>query len=82
MSKRRLLVQVIGLSFPFSTILKKLKRIIPIVTIIPIQILLIPNFNYLSLTLEKKIPTMTTERRLHDLTITTAGNEAYITALL
>jgi len=34
------------------------------------------------LTLEKKMPTIITERRLHDFTITTAGKDASITALL
>ena len=54
----------------------------PIVTTIPIHILLIPSFNSLSFTLEQKMPTKITESRLQDLTITTAGKEAVMTALL
>jgi hypothetical protein len=54
----------------------------PIVTVNPIQILLFPSFRSLSLTLEQKMPTSMTESRLQDLTMTTAGNDASITALL
>jgi|LakMenEpi03Aug12_release.lakeMendotaPanAssembly.Ray.scaffolds.fasta_scaffold877572_1 hypothetical protein len=54
----------------------------PIVTTIPIHILLLPSFSSLSFTLEQKIPTKITESRLQDLTITTAGKEAVMTALL
>lgn len=49
---------------------------------IPIMILLLFNLTLLSLTLEQKTPTMITLNRLQLLTITTAGNEAYTTAML
>jgi len=82
-SKRLPPYQVSCLSLPLSyVILKKLKNNMPIVTMIPIQILLFPNFSVLSLTLEKNMPTIMTERRLHDLIITTAGKDASMTALL
>lgn len=41
-----------------------------------------PSFSYLSLTREQKMPTRMTESRLQDLTMTTAGKEAVMTALL
>jgi len=52
----------------------------PTVTITPMTILLLPSFKDLSLTLEQKIAINITDSRLHDLTMTTAGKEAYITA--
>jgi hypothetical protein len=39
-------------------------------------------FKDFSLTLEQKTPTIITDKRPHDLTMITAGNEADITALL
>lgn len=48
----------------------------------PTQILSWPSFSDFYLTLEQKRATIMTERRLHDLTITTAGKEAACTALL
>ena len=48
----------------------------------PITNFLGVNLSLLSLTREKKTPTMITESRLQDLAIITAGKEAYITAWL
>jgi len=76
------LIKVKGLSAPPYESLKILNKIMPIVTTIPIHILLLPSFSSLSFTLEQKIPTKITESRLQDLTITTAGKEAVMTALL
>jgi len=54
----------------------------PTVTIPPMISLLWLNFRDLSLTLEQKTPTMMTDNSPHDLTIITAGKDAYIIALL
>jgi len=73
----------IGLSDSLSSFcLKKLKNRIPIVAKIPMKILSLVNFKFLSFTLEQNTPTMITESKLQDFAITTAGNDAYITASL
>ena len=81
-SNKKQLNKVIGLSDVPSWTLKKLNKIIPKVTVTPIHILLFPSLRSLSLTLEQKIPTSITDSKLHDLTITTAGKDASMTALL
>ena len=75
-------MKVKGLSAPPYESLNKLNKIMPIVTTIPIHILLLPSFSSLSFTLEQNIPTKITESKLQDLTITTAGKEAVMAALL
>ncbi len=55
--------------------LKKLKRMIPKVAIKPIRSFFLVSLSFESLTPEKKIPTMITDSKLHDLAMTTAGND-------
>jgi len=50
-----------------------LNIMMPIVTSTPTIIFFIPNFNFLSFTLEQRTPTNITERMLHDLNIITTG---------
>jgi hypothetical protein len=54
----------------------------PTVTTAPIMSLLGLNLRDFYLTLEQKTPTIMTDRSPQDLTIITAGKEAYMTALL
>ena len=63
-------------------LLAKLNKNIPVQAIKPTNNFYFPNWSFLSLTLEQATPTITTDSKLQDFTITTAGKEVEIIALL